>query len=234
MKEEELDQILNRSAGEPPAANPEVLQRIADSVKASLRPVRALPSPSLLTGAVLAVCAAVSVLGAARAGFFGFAKMDSLERWLIFCLLAILAAAAADSFVRSMIPASRRYITAAALMGWSCLAMLGVFALLFRDYATHNFFSVGIACLLTGLLHAVPAGLLSWLVLRRGFAVSAVNAGLAAGLLGGLAGVGMLELHCPNFETAHLLVWHTAVIPLSGALGACAGWLLHRWKVRER
>jgi hypothetical protein len=37
----------------------------------------------------------------------------------------------------------------------------------------------------------------------------------------------MLELHCPNFETAHLLVWRTAVIPVRGALGAGVGWLLH-------
>lgn len=226
MKEEELDQILNRSAGEEAALKPEVLSRIADSVKASLRPVRALPSVRLLTGGVLLVCAAVSVIGAARAGYFGFAKMDSLERWLIFSALGILAWAAASSFVRAMIPGSRRYMTVAALMGWTCLAMAGVFGLLFRDYATHHFFSAGVACLLAGVLHAIPAGLLSWLLLRRGFAVDAVKAGLAAGLVGGLTGVGMLELHCPNFEAAHVLVWHIAVVPVSGALGASIGWLL--------
>jgi len=58
-----------------------------------------------------------------------------------------------------------------------------------------------------GLLPAVPAGLLSWLVLRRGFPVGAVSAGLAPGMP---AGVEMLELHCPNFEAAHVLVWHMA------------------------
>jgi hypothetical protein len=226
VKEEKLDQILNRSAGEPPDVKPEVLNRIADSVKASLRPVRVLPSKGILTGGVLLVCAAVAVIGAARLGFFGFARMDSLERWLIFCLLGMLAWAAADSFAGAMLPGSRRHMTAAALLGWSCVAMLAVFGLLFRDYATHNFFSIGIACLVAGLLHAIPAGLLSWLVLRRGFAVDAVKAGLAAGLVGGLAGIGMLELHCPNFEVTHLLVWHTAVIPVSGALGAGVGWLL--------
>ena len=103
---------------------------------------------------------------------------------------------------------------------------------LFRDYSTDHFFSAGIACLLTGLLHAIPAGLLSWLMLRHGFAVNAASAGLVAGTLGGLAGVGMLELHCPNFQAAHILVWHTAVVPVSAALGALLGWEL-RFRVRS-
>lgn len=233
MRQEELDQILSQSAGEPYSLEAEALQRIAASVKASLRPLRALPSGRLLTGGVFAACAAVSVIGAARAGFFGFAKMDSLERWLVFCLLGLLAAAAASNFVRAMIPGSRRYLSGAALLGGTCLAMLGVFALLFRDPITPGFFPVGIACLVAGLLHAVPAGLLSWLLLRRGFAVDAVKAGLAAGVLGGIAGVGLLELHCPNFEAAHVLVWHVAVVPVSGVLGAAVGWLAH-WRTAHR
>jgi hypothetical protein len=234
VREEELDQILKRSAGEPPEVKPEVLSRIADSVKASLTPVRPLPSRWQLAGGVLLVCVAVSLAGAARSGLFGFARMDSLERWLIFCLLGLFTWAAAVNFVRSMIPGSRRSLSTGSLMGWTCLAMLGVFALLFRDYATHNFFAAGVACLLTGLLYAVPAALISWLVLRRGFAVDPVTAGFSAGLLGGLAGVAMLELHCPNFEAAHVLVWHIAVVPVSGALGAWVGWLLRLRRAREQ
>jgi hypothetical protein len=106
------------------------------------------------------------------------------------------------------------------------LALLGVFALLFRDYQVSHFVSVGMKCLITGTIHAIPAGLLSWLLLRRGFAVNSVSAGLAAGALAGLAGVGVLELHCVNFQAAHVLVWHTAVVPLSAALGALMAWAL--------
>lgn len=234
MRDDELDEILNQSASQPHGLQPELLNRIGDTVRASLKPVPALPPFALLTGGVLLVCAAVSVGGAARGGFFGFAKMDALERGLIFCLLGVIAWAAADSFVRSMIPGSRRYLSATALMGWICGLMLGVFGLLFRDYTTHAFFSAGIACLMAGLFHAIPAALLAWLVLRRGFAVETVTAGLAAGLIGGVAGVGMLELHCPNFEAAHVLVWHIAVVPVSGALGACVGWLLDWSRARSR
>jgi hypothetical protein len=69
-------------------------------------------------------------------------------------------------------------------------------------------------------------------MLRHGFAVNAASAGLVAGTLGGLAGVGMLELHCPNLQAAHILVWHTAVVPVSAALGALLGWEL-RFRVRS-
>jgi hypothetical protein len=74
-------------------------------------------------------------------------------------------------------------------------------------------------CLIAGLSVAIPAGLLTWLVLRRGYAVDRAAAGLAAGTLAGLAGVATLELHCPNFELYHILLWHTAVVPLSAAAG---------------
>ena len=179
-----------------------------------------------MTGGLVLVCAAVSLAGAARAGFFGFEKMDLLERSLIFPALVILACLAGNAFVHEMIPASRRRVSPGALLAFGSLVLLGVFALLFRDYRTDHFVSVGIVCLLTGLLHAIPAALLSWLLLRRGFAVNPVSAGLVAGALGGLAGVGVLELHCPNFQAAHILVWHTAVVPLSGAVGALVAWVL--------
>lgn len=226
MKDEEIDDVLNRAAQAPPGLKPETLQRVAASIKLPLRPVRPLPPTWVLTGGLVLVCAAVSWAGAAHAGFFGFDKMNVLERSVIFSALLIFAWLAGNGFVREMIPGSRRRISPGALLGFGCAALLSVFAYLFRDYQNDHFVSIGILCLITGLLHATPAALLSWLLLRRGFAVNSISAGLVAGTLGGLAGVGMLELHCPNFEAAHILVWHTAVVPLSGALGALVAWAL--------
>ena len=45
-------------------------------------------------------------------------------------------------------------------------------------------------------------------------------------MLGGLTGVTLLELHCTNFEALHVLIWHTLVVPVSGAAGALLGWAL--------
>ena len=226
MKDEEIDDVLMKAAQAPDDLKPEMLQRIADSIKPSIRPVPPLPPSWLMTGELVLVCAAVSLAGAARAGFFGFEKMDLLERLLIFSVLALFAWLAGNLFVSEMIPGSLRRYSPSALLGLGSVTLLGVFAFLFRDYQIDHFVSIGIVCLFTGLLHAIPAVFLSWLLLRRGFALNPVFAGLAAGTLGGLAGVGVLELHCPNFQAAHILVWHTAVVPLSGAAGALVGWAL--------
>ncbi len=223
MKEQDIDDILKKAAQAPQDIDPLVLERIGDAIKPTLRPVRPLPPVWLMAVGLVLLCAAVSLAGAARTGFFGIAKMNLLERSLVFPALGLLACLAAVSFVHQMIPASRLRVSPGALLTFSTVVLLAVFAPLFRDYQTDHFFSAGIACLLTGLLHAIPTGLLSWLMLRRGFAVNPASAGLVAGTLGGLAGVGMLELHCPNFQAAHILAWHTAVLPVSAALGALLG-----------
>jgi hypothetical protein len=222
-KNEEIDDVLKKAALAPEDIDPIMLARIDESIKASLRPVRPLPPVWLMATGLVLVCAVISFVGGARAGFFGVAKMNLAERWLVFPALGLLACFAAVSFVHQMIPASRLRFSPGTLLAFSSVALLAVFADLFRDYHIDHFFSAGIVCLLVGLLHAVPAGLLSWLTLRRGFAVNPASAGLVAGMLGGLAGVGVLELHCPNFQAAHILVWHTAVVPLSAALGALLG-----------
>jgi hypothetical protein len=226
VKDEEIDGVLKTAAPAPQDLNPLVLARIGDAIKPSLRAVRPLPRVWLMSLGVVLVCAAVSLAGAARAGFFGVARMNLLERSLVFPVLGFLACLAAVSFVHQMIPASRVRVSPGALLAFSCVALLAVFADLFRDRHVDHFVSVGVACLIAGVVHALPAGLLSWLLLRRGFAVNPTAAGLVAGTLGGLAGVGMLELHCPNFQAAHILVWHTAVVPVSAALGALLGWAL--------
>lgn len=226
MKDEEIDDVLTKAARAPYDLKPETLQRVADSIKPSLSPVRPLPPTWVMASGLVLVCAAVSLAGAARAGFFGFARMNLPERLLVFPALVLLAWVTASEFVHAMIPGSVRRISPGALLGFGSAALLAVFAFLFRDYQTDHFFSIGIVCLLTGFLHAIPAALLGWLLIRRGFAVNSVSAGLVAGVLGGLAGVGVLELHCPNFQAAHVLVWHTAVVPLSGAAGALVGWAL--------
>ena len=212
MKDQEIDDVLKKAAGASPGLNPRILRTIAGSIESSLHPVRPLPPPWLMTAALLLVCAAVALAGARLNGFLGIEKMDLTLRVLIFPALVILAWLAAErprSPDGSGEPAPSFFWRDS---GIGHRALLGVFASVFRDYHTDHFVSAGIACLLTGLLYAVPAALLSWLLLRRGFAVSPVSAGCVAGILAGLAGVGMLELHCPNFEAAHILVWHTAVV----------------------
>jgi hypothetical protein len=206
--------------------DPAVLERITDSIHASLRPVRPLPPNWILTGGLILICAVVALAGAARAGFDGIEKLRVMQRVWILSVLGILVWVVGNAFVAELIPGSRRRLGPRALLVLVTVALLGLFAFLFHDYHTHRFYAAGLACLLTGLLMALPAALLSGLLLRRGFAVSSVTAGWVGGMLGGLSGLTMLELHCPNFEALHVLVWHTAVVPVSAAIGALTGWAL--------
>jgi hypothetical protein len=231
VKDEEIDDALKETARGPHVLKAETLQRVSDSIKTSLRPVRPLPPTWLLASGLVLVCAAVALAGAARAGFYGIGKMDSLERALIFSTLVVFTWVVGIGLVHEMVPGSRRRVAPGALLAIVSGLLVCVFALLFRDYQTSNFFSAGIACLLTGLLFAVPTALLAWLLLRRGFAVNPISAGLVTGTLAGLAGLSMLELHCQNFQAAHVLVWHIAVLPVSAAAGAFVAWALRLWAI---
>ena len=227
MKDREIDEIL-RQAGQAPPVDPALLDRIAGAIQPTMRPVRPLPPRWILTAGLFAICGAIALAGAARLGFAGIQKLGLGRSLPIFAVLAILTWLAATAWTAAMIPGSRRLTSPTALLGAACVVLLGVFALLFRDYTTEDFLHQGLACLGAGLLHAVPAGLAGWLLLRRGFAVNPIAAGLSAGILAGLCGVSMLELHCPNFEAFHIMLWHTAVIPISGAAGALLGWRFGR------
>ena len=226
MTDEDVDKVLQKSSGVTPQAEPALLKRIADSINSSLEPVRPMPPTWMLTGGLALICAAVAVTAAARAGFYGIEKLGLWECVLVFSTLGILVWVAGKEFVHQLIPGSRQPLGVGSVLTIGSAALLGVFALVFRDYRTDHFISAGIACLLTGLLLAIPAAFLSWLLLQRGFAVNPVAAGLVGGALAGLSGVTMLELHCANFQALHVLVWHTAVVPVSAAAGALVGWAL--------
>jgi hypothetical protein len=234
VRDAEIDKALERAARVPHEVPAELLERIADSIAPTLQPVRPLPPTWVLSGGLVLISAAVAFLGAARAGFQGVAALGLSARVLIFGTLALLACVAAGQLVGEWIPGSRRRFTPGRLLAMVSVALLGVFTVLFHDYRAEHFVSAGLTCLVTGVLHAVPAALLGWWLLRRGWAVNSVSAGLVAGVLAGLTGVTMLELHCTNFQALHLLVWHTLVVPVCGAGGALAGWALHNRSMEMR
>jgi hypothetical protein len=228
MNDQEMDKILKQASRLPQSVDPELLSRIAASLGPSLPPVRPMPPAWALEGELMTIAAAIAVAGAARAGFFGFLKLGDSSRMIIFSALGILIFLAASEWVSESIPGSRKRLSPGAALAVTILGMLAVFGVLFRDYHTEHFVSAGLACLAFGLLHAIPAAILGWLVLRRGFAVNPLTAGLLGGALAGLAGVTLLELHCPNFQALHILVWHVAVVPVSAGAGALLAWMLAR------
>ena len=76
-----------------------------------------------------------------------------------------------------------------------------------------------------GTLTAVPAGVVVWLLVRRGYILAPISAGCSIGALAGLTGLFALELHCPILTIPHVAIWHAAVVAVSAALGAASGWI---------
>jgi len=60
-------------------------------------------------------------------------------------------------------------------------------------------------------------------VLRRGAILSPRTTGAAAGLLAGLAGTSMLEMHCPILDAWHILLAHLGVAILCALAGLAMG-----------
>lgn len=225
-EDEKFDKGLPGTSRVAPPVEPAVLKRIADSINSSLYAVRPLAPTWVLAAKLTLICAVLAVTVAASAGLRGVEGLGMRDCVLIFSTLGILIWVTATVLVSQLIPGSRPPLGEVAALISVSAALLGVFALMFRDYRTDHFISAGVSCLLTGVLLAIPAASLSWLLLRRGFAVNPIAAGLAGGALAGLCGVTMLELHCPNSLAWHVLVWHTAVVPASAAGGALAAWAL--------
>jgi hypothetical protein len=230
VKDTEIDEMLAKAADIPQPVPPALLKRIGDSIEASTQSVRPLPPTWVLALGLVSIGAAIALGGAATVGFQGFQALTPRARLLIFVTLLLLAGAASTQAVRQWIPGSRGRVAPGALLAIVSATLLGVFALLFHDYRAEHFVAAGVACLLTGLAYAIPAALVGWWLLHRGYAVSGVAAGLVAGALAGLTGVTLLELHCTNFEALHLLVWHTLVVPVSAGAGALVGWAVEKYR----
>jgi hypothetical protein len=224
MMDREIDRILKQAAA---SARDEVdamlLERISSSLGSDLRPVRPLPSPRLLIAALVLLCAGPAGIAAVVLGLGGLLKMTLLENLVILGALAGLLGLAARLCVAESVPGSSRPSPAWGMAAVACLSLTAIFALLFRDYGMEDFVSQGIRCLRAAVGLAGAASLGIWWVLRRGFVIDRVGAGLACGTLSGLAGVLLLELHCPNLEAPHLMVWHVGAIVVTCGAGCLVG-----------
>ena len=229
MNDREIDDIIERAAGAAREVDPALLGRVSAAMTASLRPVRPLAAAPLVAFQALSIAVVLAVAAAWMLGFYGIQEMDVAEIGSIFPALLIVSWLAALLSVAETRPGGLRWMNPPIMdpvmrnRGMLLLVVMVIWialaAMFFRNYELGDFVPQGVVCLRAGLLIAMPTGAGSWLVLRRGFAVSPGGAGLAAGTLAGLAGLLMLEMHCPIFRAPHIMVWHTAVVPVSAVTG---------------
>lgn len=223
MTPDEIDTILRESAAGPRTLDASGVVRSAQSaILGDLRPVRPLAASWVLTLLFAGAFAFFAVASGLLFGPHGFHALDDLQVGAVYPMLIALALVAAVACSRQMRPADGPPLGGVALLlALACLpALAGV---IFHGYSTVNFVPEGVPCLRAGLLVALPAAVLVTWLLRRGFVLNWSAAGLAGGVLSGLTGLGMLEIHCPNLKAIHIMVWHIGVVLVSAVIGFAFG-----------
>ena len=200
-----------------------IIETLASRLASDLRPVRPLPRSGLFLAALGSLCAMIAALGIYREGTAGFHAMSSLQSVSILIALAVCSAISASSLVHQIVPGSRHRFQPetlpAAVTGSLLLVAIAIFQ--FRDETS---FWPGIwFCIRMGLSFASLAAVPFWLLLRRGAVLSPPATVTAAGLLAGLAGMTVVEVHCPNLDLPHVLISHVGTPVLSALLGYVIG-----------
>jgi hypothetical protein len=210
----------------PAEASPAVCAKIQSQLKESLRPVTPQPAPGVLAAQFLLVfllfaSPAVGMLGASGLREMGLAQLIGIGAVLI-----LGAALLSLSLAWQMTPGSLHRVPAkAAILTLAAGFLLGI-TILFPWHTPEAFLTRGWSCLKAGLLMAIPAAVLFWLLVRRGHALATGALGGTLGAIAGLLGTTVLQLTCDRQDAGHLLVWHGGVLVVSIGVGILVAWAI--------
>lgn len=213
LEQDKLDDLFRREADAVDDAYVENLQR---TITRDLKPVRRMARPAAFTAAFLLIAAAVSGLSLLIMPSYGWDSLTLTARIAVFATIISSASLLAFSLSLQMVPGSRIYWTPGLLVAGISVLIVTVLAAVFQIRAQPEFVRRGLVCMRAGVPFAVPASLLFAVLLRRGLVLSPRRAGMITGMLAGLVSMAVLEVHCPNFDLAHIIIWHFG-IPLTGA-----------------
>jgi len=215
---QQLLAALNQSVPVDPLS-PAALRKIAESLADNLRPVRPMAPARYFVGAFVGIFVSIVAFSVYRLGAFAIPVMTPLQTTTILSTLAIGTGLLVYSLVNQMVPGSRHRIPPAPLAVGITILVAMVMAVLFQVQQEENFWGNAWGCIRAGTLVGALAAVPFWLVLRRGAILSPRMTGAAAGLLAGLAGTSMLEMHCPILDAWHILLSHLGVAILCALAG---------------
>ena len=202
------------------------IDRLQKVIVADLRPVRPLLPSWIFLSAFALIFVGLSYLGVLYLGSYGWFVLMPGQKIAVFATLAASAALLAFSLVKQMVP-GQKWLPCPGLLPVSLFVLLClVVASVFQVRTDPHFLWAGEACLKAGVPYAIPAAFVFWLILRRGAILSPRVVGAMAGMLAGLVSTTVLEVHCPNLDVWHILVWHVGIALLgmiTGLLIAIAG-----------
>ena len=207
----ELDGLID--AQELPALRADRLRQIKSAVIADLKPVRPMASDAVYVGALAGIFIVVCIVSCYLiAGREGWEALSNLQRPVVFIPLLAIASLLAFSLVRQMRPAAKYTRTTALVGAGVFLLLLASVALIFQPMQETAFAHDSLVCFRAGVMFAIPTAILFGIVLWRGAALSPALTGATAGGLAGLAGLAILEIHCPNMNVYHIVVAHLSVV----------------------
>jgi len=206
---------------DPPS--PATLRQIVEGITSNLRPVRPVAPARYFFGAFVGIFACIVALGVYRMGAFAIAVMTPLQAATILSALAISTGLLAYSLVHQMVPGSRHRVPPRLLPVAITISLTIAITVLFHFEHEQDFWGNAWACIRAGTTIGFLAAVPFWLVLRRGAILSPGMTGAATGLLAGLVGTSVLEIHCPNLDAWHILVSHVGVAILCALAGLFIG-----------
>jgi hypothetical protein len=182
--------------------------RLLDGLKA----VKPAPAVGALALRLLVLTIALLALGALAFGTRGVRAMSGAQIALYSAIVAAGAAGFAYLAANESSPAARRRLAPVAATG-TFFALLAVgFIPLFVWHPASGFpMTTCIVLTLSGSALAIAA---SWALLRRGFFVRPMAAGLASASLAAATGFSIIQTLCPYMEGVHILSAH--VLPAAG------------------
>ena len=98
------------------------------------------------------------------------------------------------------------------------------------QFSFNRFMESGIPCLEFGTVCAAIGGALGFLLIRKGFLTTPLQAAVLTGCFAGLAGVTALAFVCPQLNAPHILVWHFGTMAIGTAAGALIGQVVE-WRM---
>jgi len=202
---------------------PVTLQQIAEGIATNLRPVSPVAPAGYFFAAFSGVFVSIVAFFVYRMGALAIAVMTPLETVAILTALAVSTGLLAYSLVHQMIPGSHYRISPRLLPVGIAVSLTIMIAVLFQFQHEQNFWGHAWPCIRAGIPIGVLAAVPFWLILRRGAILFPAMTGATTGLLAGLVGTSVLEIHCPNLDAWHILVSHLGVAMLCALAGLIIG-----------
>jgi hypothetical protein len=224
-------QELVRLLGTPvppdqPSSN--MLGQIEQRLTSDWRAVRPMASARCRFFIFLGVFASAASAAIWGLGPSTMAVMSPLQATIILGALAVNTGLLAYSLVCQMAPGSRHRISPRWLPVATVISLTAAVAILFQFERGRDFWAQAWTCLRTGTPIGCIAAVPFWLVLRRGAVLSPAMTGAATGLLAGLVGTSVLEIHCLNLGAWHILASHVGAAVLCSLAGLTLGLVSER------